>query len=172
MKMQSDTMTVNASQISSAAKSMTLLQNFDIEDYLSNMGINSQLGDYINGYVNNLFAVITRSGIQIFIFLAGLSSISPSLYEACYIEGASGWEAFWKITFPMVSPLILVNIVYTVVDFFTSYLNSTLNFITNEAFSSFHYGYASALSWLYFITISGVLGIVSLLISRKVFYQT
>lgn len=171
MKMQADTMSTNSSQASSVAQSMTILKGFDIKDYFVKMGIDSKLGEYINGYANNIFAVITRSGIQIFIFLAGLSSISESLYEACYIEGASGWETFWKITFPMISPLILVNIVYTVVDFFTSYLNSTLNYITNEAFGSFHYGYASALSWLYFLVISGMLGIVSLLISRKVFYQ-
>ena len=56
------------------------------------------------------------SGVQILIFLAGLQGISPSLYEASSIEGATGWENFWKITLPMISPVVLVNSVYTVVD--------------------------------------------------------
>lgn len=116
--------------------------------------------------------MICHSGIQIFIFLAGLNSISPSIYEACYMEGASGWEAFWKVTFPMVSPLIIVNVVYTVIDTFGSSLNASLNYINNTAFTKLNFGYASALSLIYFAVIGCILGLIMLVVSKRVFYQT
>ena len=60
------------------------------------------------------------------VFLAGLQSISPAIYEAAKVEGATWWESFWKITIPMISPIILVNIVYTVVDSFVGSTNPVM----------------------------------------------
>lgn len=77
--------------------------------------------------------VIQSSGVQILIFLAGLQSIPASMFEASRIEGATAWEAFWKITFPMISPIILVNIVYTVVDTFTNSGNKMMKLIEDTA---------------------------------------
>ncbi|MDR1073997.1 MAG: sugar ABC transporter permease, partial [Treponema sp.] len=73
---------------------------------------------YIFAVVNQVYDIAMASGIQIIIFLSALQSISPSVYEAADIEGATKWESFWKVTFPMVSPLILVNVIYSVVDYF------------------------------------------------------
>ena len=67
----------------------------------------------MTGAVNRIYQIVSQSGVQILIFLAGIQTISPQLYEASKMEGATGYEAFWKITFPMVSPLILVNVIYT-----------------------------------------------------------
>ena len=116
--------------------------------------------------------MMTRSGIQIFIFLAGMSSISTALYEASSIEGATAWETFWLITFPMTSPLIIVNLIYSIVDSFMSADNATLNFIYEKAFNDMNYGYSSSLSWIYFLIIGAIIAISSLFISKKVVYHS
>ncbi|WP_429150962.1 carbohydrate ABC transporter permease [Anaerotaenia torta] len=124
------------------------------------------LADAVNGVYN----IIIASGVQILIFLAGLQSISPSLYEASDIEGATAWESFWKITFPMISPLILVNSVYTIIDSFTSATNGMMTEIQTTIFKDIKYGFGSAMAWIYFICIALVLLIVGSVISKRVFY--
>ena len=103
------------------------------------------------------------------IFLAGLQSISPAIYEACQIEGATGWETFWKITFPMISPMILVNAVYTVIDAFTRTTNPTMSFI-NTWYTGNHYQ-ATAMSWMYFIVVILIIAVVAGIASTFIFYQ-
>jgi ABC-type sugar transport system permease subunit len=176
LKMQADTMYVNNMQMSAAmhegASSLETLQSFNLGNYLLEAGISPTIMAYITTPINRIFEVISKSGIQVFIFLAGLNSISPSIYEASHIEGATGWENFWKITFPMISPLILVNIVYTVIDSFIAYTNQALYYINQIGLRDLRIGYASALSWIYFVVIGGILGIIVYLVSKKVFYQT
>jgi ABC-type sugar transport system permease subunit len=176
LRMQAESSGYNNMVIGGAARSlggmMASLSSFNIEAFLLQIGLSEQLVNYIVEPINNLYLLMTRSGIQIFIFLAGLHSISPSLYEACYMEGATGWETFWKVTFPMVSPLILVNTVYSVIDSFTSFTNTTIEYIYDVAFgTSVRFAYSSALSIIYFVTVGLCLGLVSALVSRKVFYQ-
>lgn len=125
---------------------------------------------YIINAVDGIYNVIIASGVQILIFLAGLQSIPRSLYEASNIEGATAWENFWKITFPMVSPLILVNVVYTIIDSFTNPTNSMMQKIHDVAFATSNYGLSAAMSWLYFLVVLLIMGIVVLAISKKLFY--
>lgn len=176
LKMQADTMYVNTLQMNAAmaegAGQVTLLQSFNLQRYLLDAGISPQIMSYITTPIDRIFHVIMRSGIQVFIFLAGLNSISPTIYEASYIEGATGWETFWKITFPMISPLILVNVVYTVIDSFMSYTNRTLFFINTVGLTRLNLGFASAMAWIYFIIIGLILAIVTAIISKRIFYQT
>ncbi len=124
----------------------------------------------LSSAVNGLYDIVIVSGVQILIFLAGLQSISPSLYEASSMEGATQWESFWKITLPMISPLILVNSVYTVIDLFTNENNEMMTEIKYTIFNEIDYGYGSAMAWIYFICIAVILVIVGSLISRYVFY--
>lgn len=126
--------------------------------------------DFLAGAVNGIYGIVTASGVQILIFLAGLQSISPSLYEASSMEGATAWENFWKITFPMISPIILVNSVYTIIDLFTNETNEMMKTIKTTIFNDVKYGLGSAMAWIYFICIAVILVIVGGLISRKVFY--
>lgn len=70
------------------------------------MAVGTELVEYVVDVVNNIFNIVNRSGVQMLIFLAGLQSISPAIYESCTMDGATGWETFWKITFPMISPMI------------------------------------------------------------------
>ena len=106
------------------------------------------------------------------IFLSGLQSISESIYESCRVDGATAWETFWKITFPMISPMILVNGVYTVIDSFTSESNSVMSYISN-VYSTMKNGQviSSAMSWIYFLVVALMLVIVAGVLSKFVFYQ-
>lgn len=151
--------------------SMGMLQSVNIVNILQDIGIPEDLTKYITGPVDSIYNVISLSGVQIFIFLAGLNAISPSVYEAAYIEGASGWVAFWKITFPMVSPVIVVNVVYSLIDNFTMSTNETMNYIFDMAFEQFNYGVSSAMSWIYCVVLAILVGAAVLLISKKVVYQ-
>ena len=104
------------------------------------------------------------------IFLAGLQSISPAIYESCQIDGASTWETFWKITFPMISPMILVNAVYTIIDSFTTESNVTMSFIDAAKGASSQI-VGDAMSWMYFLIVMVILAAIAGLLSAFVFYQ-
>jgi len=122
--------------------------------------------------INEVPLIIRASGIQILIFLAALQSIPKSLYEAAHMEGATGWEAFWKITFPLVSPLLLVNVVYTIVDSFTAADNALLELIQNAAWMGAGFGVSTAMSWIYFLAVLGILAVTIILLGRRVHYET
>lgn len=120
--------------------------------------------------INNTYNIVNSSGVQILLFLSALQAISPSIFEAAKVEGATKWEEFWKITFPMLSPMILVNVVYTIIDTFTNPTYGVMDYIQTQAFSSGKMGYAAALSWIYFLIVVVVLGITAGIISRRVNY--
>lgn len=125
---------------------------------------------YVFDIINSVYDIAIASGIQIIIFLSGLQTISPSMYEAAQIEGCTGWESFWKITLPMISSMILVNIVYTVIDFFLKTDNTVMEKVSAEIGEKLQYGYGSAMAWIYFLCVIVALGIVSLIVSRRVYY--
>lgn len=115
-----------------------------------------------------VFNMFWRSSVQTVILLSGLQSISPSLYEASKIDGASRWESFWKITFPMVAPITLINIIYTIVDGSTDINNLLMDYIYKMGISNLRFGYASALGLMYFLFILLVIAVIYFLISRKI----
>lgn len=135
---------------------------------LLDMGVPRGLVDYLMQAILRIYDIVSSSGVQIIIFLAALQGISSSMYEVAKIEGATAYETFWKITFPMVSPLILTNVIYTIIDSFT---NSTITrTIYTTAFQNLDFGLSAAMAWLYTIVISLILIITGVTISRKVFY--
>jgi ABC-type sugar transport system permease subunit len=125
---------------------------------------------YIFSIVNQVYDIAMASGIQIIIFLSALQTISPSMFEAAKIEGSTDWECFWKITFPMLSPLILVNVVYSVVDYFIRSDNTVMDKIRRTLMQRLEYGFSTAMAWVYFLVVLAILGITAALISRKVYY--
>lgn len=143
----------------------------DVQMLFDNMMIGTELVEYVVGLVNNIFNIINRSGVQMLIFLSGLQSISPAIYESCSIDGASGWETFWKITLPMVSPMILVNTVYTVIDSFTSSSNNVMKYISNVSQQANGNVLGSAMSWMYFLIVMLIIAAVAGILSAFVFYQ-
>ncbi|WP_141503069.1 carbohydrate ABC transporter permease [Paenibacillus luteus] len=148
---------------------LSVMKNLELTVMLIESGINITFVEYLTGAVSRIYEIVSQSGVQILIFLAGLQSISPSLYEAAKIEGSTGYEAFWKITFPMISPLILTNLVYTIIDSFIS--DDTSRLVVDTAFKSFDFGLSAAMAWMYFAVIALVLWITTSIVSRKVFYQ-
>ena len=150
-----------------------LINAMDITNLLGNMAIGTELVEYVVAIVNDIYNIVNRSGVQMLIFLSGLQSISPSIYESCKMDGASGWETFWKITFPMISPMILVNAVFTFIDSFTSESNAVMRYITNV----YNTGtvrpreLSSAMSWIYFLLVLVLIGLVAFIASAFVFYQ-
>ena len=124
---------------------------------------------YVFQIIDKVYDIAIASGIQIIMFLSALQTISPSMFEAAKIEGCTAWESFWKITFPMVSSMILVNVVYTVIDFFLKTDNTVMTKISEEV-GKLNYGFSSAMAWVYFLCVIIILGIVSLIISKRVYY--
>ena len=121
--------------------------------------------------VNRIVFVLWRSGVQILIFVAGLHSIPQHFYEAARVDGASNWGIFWKITLPLLSPFILVNIIYTIVDSFTEPFNTTLDYIQEKSLTGeFELHYGAALGMIYFLIIFAILGVVLLWSRRLVYY--
>ena len=167
--MDSGSIDTGSAGTSSAAE---IISAVDVTKLLGNMIIGTELVTYVVNIVNGIFDIVNRSGVQMLVFLAGLQSINPSIYESCKMEGATAWETFWKITFPMISPMILVNAIYTVIDSFTSESNQVMRYI-NEVYLTASGGrvLSTAMSWIYFLLVILLLGLVALIFSSYVFYQ-
>ena len=165
----------NASGIddgSGSSAATEIVTAVDIERLFSNMKIGTGLMETALTWINNIYDIVNRSGVQMLIFLSALQSISPAIYEACRIDGATAWETFWKITFPMISPMILVNGVYTIVDAFTTQSNSVMTFIKSvKSQAADGDVVASAMSWMYFLIVIAIVSLVALIFSSYVFYQ-
>lgn len=123
---------------------------------------------YVIEVVGRIYDVIRASGVQIIVFLAALQAVPASLYEVSKIEGATAYETFWKITFPMVTPLIITNVVYTIVDSFVT--SDVVEAAYKEAFTNYNYGLSAAMSMLSTVIVCILLLLVGRLISRKAFY--
>lgn len=141
-----------------------------LEEILKTSGVGGRILDPVFTIIDSVYDIALASGIQIIIFISGLQTVSPSMYEAAKIEGCSAWESFWKITFPMVSSMILVNLIYSVVDFFMRTDNEAMELITEKINPEMNYGLGSAMAWSYFGIVVVVLGILVAIISKKVYY--
>ena len=141
-----------------------------IKTILVTSGVGSNAFEIVFDIIDNIYDIAISSGIQIIIFLSGLQTISSSMYEAADIEGCTRWESLWKITFPMISSLFLVNWIYTVVDFCMRSDNEVIEKITKVMTVQLYYGFASAMSWIYFLIVIAFIGITALFISRRVYY--
>lgn len=134
------------------------------------LGIPNAVIDYLVEAVQRVYEIVRSSGVQILIFLAALQSISPALYEVAKIEGATTYESFWKVTFPMVSPLIVTNVVYTIVDLYAK--TDVVELASTVAFTEQNFGLSAVMSLVSSSCICLALLIICGLISKKVFYQS
>lgn len=156
----------------SAANSMQ--QTFSASGLITTLFADSlptEMVDFISTATAGIYDIIIKSGLQIIIFIGGLNTISPSLFESSNIEGATAWVNFWKITFPMCGPYILLNVVYTIIDSFTNLSNPLIARIRSDLMGLKNFGVASSAAWVYFIAIFAVLGIVFAVLQRRVFYH-
>ncbi len=141
-----------------------------LEDILRTAGVGTRAFEKVFEVIDNIYDVAISSGIQIIIFLSGLQTVSSSLYEAADIDGCTKWESLWKITFPMVSSLFLVNWIYTVVDFSMRSDNKVIDKI-QKVLLQLEYHHSSAMAWAYFAIVMAFVGITSFIISKVVYYN-
>ena len=142
-----------------------------VEGLLLEMRMPQGFVDYIIEAVNRVPEIIVDAAIPILIFLAGLQSIPSSLYETAKIDGATGWESFWKITFPLLSPLFITNVIYIIVQSFTSLDNPLVSLIQNAAWGRGIYGATVAMSWMYFLAIGIIIMIVFGVLNKYIVYM-
>lgn len=152
--------------------STTMFQAAGMADVLKGMNLPEGIIEWFTGVVGEIFDTLWKCGVQILLFLASLQSVPPQLYEAAKIEGATGWEIFWKVTFPNVSPIILVNLIYTIIDSITDANNELMRHINSTAFNQLIYSRACLEAWIFFIILLVIVGAVFLIGNRVVFYQT
>ncbi|MCL2627330.1 MAG: sugar ABC transporter permease [Oscillospiraceae bacterium] len=156
----------------SGQQGMPMLQTVDFKNLLMTLTNNNPAIEILTDAIDRIYQIIWKSGVQILLFIAGLQAIPPALYESAEIDGSTAWEAFWKITLPIISPIIIINLVYTIIDSFADYNNALLRYIQDAAFGSMlDFGYSAALSWIFFAMISLLLVLTVGLLSRKVFYM-
>lgn len=128
-----------------------------------------QLSLFINSVLKVIVLVFWQSGLQTLLFLAGLQGISITLFESAKVDGANEWVFFWKITVPMISPVILINVIYTIVASFNDIMNPLLAYILEVGFERWEYTYAAAMSWIFFVIILIIVGIIYVSIDRFVY---
>jgi ABC-type sugar transport system permease subunit len=148
-----------------------IISVLDVEKLFGEMKVGAEIVQYVVQIVNDVYNIINYSGVQMLIFLAGLQSISPSIYEASQIEGATGWETFWKITFPMISPMILVNAVYSVINAFTRSTNTMMQYLNGMLTGSGDRYAGTAQAWIYFLVVMLIIAAVAGIVSTFIFYQ-
>ncbi len=136
-----------------------IIQSTGLQDLLINAGFDEKITTLFSTLSDNMFSILWLSGVQVVLFLTGLQGISSSLYEAAHVEGATSWESFWKITFPMLLPTIEVTAVYTVVDLFTSTDNPVMRQVLAET-NNIQLGWASSMSIIYAILLGFLLFII------------
>ena len=126
--------------------------------------VQQYLGSFISGLADGFLSRITmvfwKSGVPIILFLSGLQSINKSLYESASVDGATEWEMMWKITIPMISQVTLLVTVYTVIESFSDPSNPMVDFFYNLAFKEQRFSYSAALSWIYFVFILLLVGLI------------
>ena len=142
----------------------------ELLQFLGIYGLSDNMSTMISTIADNIFGIVWASGIQILIFLAALQNIPPSAKEAAQVEGATAWEYFWKITFPYVSPFILANLIFTVIDSFTSPTNTVMGRILAMK-EDWKFGEASAMAWIYFLIVLAAIGLITLIVNKLIYYE-
>ena len=155
------------------AESNEMLGEFTSSGLLSFMaeaGLPPAVLNYLTIPIERIYDLMSKSGVQTFIFLSGLKAVSPSLYESAKVEGCSAWDSFWKITLPMVSPMIIVNAIYTIVDSFAAEDNKLLEYIYEIGFNNTNFGLSSAMAWIFFAVLAVIVSLVLWAVNKRIVY--
>ena len=142
----------------------------ELLEFIGIYGFNDKLTEMLSTMTSDILNLVWKCGIQIIIFLSALQGIPTSAKEAAAIEGATSWEFFWKITLPYVSPMILVNLVYTIIDTFTDPTNVVMEQVLSVQ-DDWKYGYSAAMAWSYFAIVLLAVGIIFAIMNRIVYYD-
>ena len=152
-------------------------------DTLRATGLPTAVTGFLVDAIDEIFAVLAQAGVPVLIFLAGLQSIPASLYEVAKIEGSTTYETFWKVTLPMVSPMILLSTVYSIIELFarhstivdgTEYalfaVRNVTGRISHLGFTQNDFGLASAMVLVYIVVCLLIVALVTHFMSKVVFY--
>lgn len=155
--------------LSQGVGGLVLFRGFDPDAILYTLFRQGTSG--VLNFMNNMVLVLWLSGVQMLIFLAGLNSISPTMYEAARVDGASGWSMFWKVTLPMLSPVILINTIYSIVDSFTNINNSVMDYVLSVSFAQqLRLSYGAAMATVYLLMVFALILVVYIWLNRYAFY--
>lgn len=165
--MQGGLSTQAAEVTATVGNTMALDIDYLVDMFMS-LGLPAVILDYIVAAVARINDIISASGVQIIIFIAALQAIPGSMYEVAKMEGATGYETFWKVTFPMVMPHIITNVVYTIVDSFTE--SEVVELAYNTAFDQFNYGLSSVFSLVSTLITCVILVVICGAIQKRTFY--
>lgn len=136
----------------------SVVSSNSLANMLEQAGLSISIVNLFINISNNIFDLLFNCGIPMLIFLSGLQGISPSLYEASSVEGATAWDNFWKITLPMIMPVALINLVYIIVDNFAS----SSNLVMQQVLASVELlklGEASAMVWVFCVIIAVIFAV-------------
>lgn len=118
--------------------------------------------------LTSFILILWFSGVQILIYLSSLQKVDKSIYEAAAIDGASAWEAYWKITLPSLSTATIVNAVYTIITLSHFSENKVIQYIYNQTYAvQGGIGYASAMAFIYFAVMVILLAIIYLFLAQR-----
>jgi len=157
----------SSAEVMDAAASTGVSITYYIELF-ETLGLPQVLISYVSGAVTRISAIVNASGIQIIIFIAALQAIPGTMYEVAKIEGATAYETFWKVTFPMVMPHIVTVVVYTVVDSFVD--SEVVDLAYTTAFTNNNYGLSSTMSLVSTVVTCLILALVVRFIQKRTFY--
>ena len=150
------------------------LLNFDLgangffTEMLAALGLSEEILNSFSSTINNIFSISWKSPIQIMLFIIGLQSIPDSYYEVCQIEGATKWETFWKMTFPMLSPITFLCVVYSMIDVLSA--DNAVAYLISLTLRTFIHE-SMAIAWCYFIFAFFLVCVVIAVLSRWVKYM-
>ena len=136
-----------------------------VDDIVKLLDIDGEIANYITVTISRIFDLVWNCGIQIVLFLAGLQSVPSSLYEASRVEGATKWEEFWFITFPMLSRVTLLVTVFTMVELITSERTTLIKNVYSMMRTG-NYDETSAMIWFYFLICGGIMALIVFLYNR------
>lgn len=148
-----------------------IMQMPPVVERLVNYYFSANVAEFINGILSEIIRVFWQTGVQIIILLGGLQSIPDSYYEAAKVDNANGWDMLWKITLPILSPMIFLTVIYTIIDSFRSESNEISALIIETGFKNTNYEYGAAMGWVYFLVVGLVVILATVVFRRYVYYE-
>lgn len=159
---------VNAQELlNSPDGTNSMYTSVSFSEMLVNMGLPTAITTQINKYISSIFSLVWSSGVQTILFLAGLQAISAQYYEVANVEGATKWETFWFVTFPMLMNVLILNVVYTGITIFTDNKNLVMQ-QAYELIRNTNYNKSSAIMWCYFAILGIIIGVLMIVFRKQI----